>query len=48
MASLSIHSTAFVHDSAVVDEGAVLDAHVKVWHFSHVMSGAVEIGRAHV
>lgn len=41
MTSLSIHSTAFVHDSAVVDDGAVLGAQVKVWHFSHVMSGAV-------
>lgn len=41
MASSRIHSTAFVHDSAVVDDGAVLGAHVKVWHFSHVMSGAV-------
>lgn len=41
MASSRIHSTAFVHDSAVVDDGAVLGAHVKVWHFSHVMSEAV-------
>ena len=41
MASSRIHSTAFVHESAVVDDGAVLDAHVKVWHFSHVMSRAV-------
>ena len=41
MASSRIHSTAFVHDSAVVDDGTVLGAHVKVWHFSHVMSGAV-------
>jgi len=34
----------FVHESAYVDEGAVLGDGTKVWHFSHVMSGA-ELGR---
>lgn len=30
----------FIHESAVVDEGAVLGVGVKVWHFCHVMTGA--------
>ena len=35
-----IHSNAFVHRSAFVDEGATLGAGTKVWHFSHIMAGA--------
>jgi len=31
----------FVHESAYVDEGAVIGAGSKIWHFCHVMSGAV-------
>ena len=34
----------FVHDTAVVDDGATIGAGTKVWHFCHVMTGAV-IGR---
>ena len=34
----------FVHPTAVVDPGARLGAGTKVWHFAHVMDGAV-IGR---
>jgi len=30
----------FVHPSAFVDEGAQVGAGTKIWHFSHVMSGA--------
>lgn len=33
----------FVHESAYVDQGAVVGAGTKIWHFSHVMKGA-EIG----
>ena len=33
-------SEARVHPTAVVDEGAVLGAGTRVWHFSHVMGGA--------
>lgn len=36
---------AFVHESAYVDDGAVLGAGTRVWHFCHVMGGAV-IGEA--
>jgi len=31
----------FIHESAYVDEGAKLGSNVKVWHFCHIMSGAV-------
>jgi len=30
----------FVHESAYVDEGAVIGEGTKIWHFAHVMSGA--------
>ena len=30
----------FVHESAYVDAGAEIGAGTKIWHFSHVMSGA--------
>jgi UDP-2-acetamido-3-amino-2,3-dideoxy-glucuronate N-acetyltransferase len=36
-----IDPTAFVHESAYVDDGAVIGAGTKVWHFCHVMPGAV-------
>ena len=31
----------FVHESSYVDDGAVIGAGTKIWHFSHVMPGAV-------
>lgn len=31
----------FVHESAYVDDGAVIGAGTKVWHFCHIMPGAV-------
>jgi UDP-2-acetamido-3-amino-2,3-dideoxy-glucuronate N-acetyltransferase len=31
----------FVHPTAVVDDGAVVGAGCKIWHFSHVSSGSV-------
>ncbi len=31
----------FVHESSYVDDGATLGEGTKVWHFSHVMAGAV-------
>jgi len=34
----------FLHESSYVDEGAAIGAGTKIWHFSHVMGGAV-IGR---
>lgn len=31
----------FVHDSAIVDEGVSIGDGTKVWHFTHIQSGAV-------
>lgn len=31
----------FVHESAYVDDGAVIGAGTKIWHFCHIMAGAV-------
>jgi UDP-2-acetamido-3-amino-2,3-dideoxy-glucuronate N-acetyltransferase len=36
-----IDPTAYVHDSAYVDDGATIGAHTKIWHFSHVMPKAM-------
>lgn len=33
----------FVHESAFVDDGAIIGKGTKIWHFCHIMSGA-EIG----
>lgn len=35
------NSDYFVHESAVVDTGASIGSGSKIWHFSHVYSGAV-------
>lgn len=32
---------AFIHESAYVDEGAVIGNGTRIWHFCHVMPGAV-------
>ena len=34
------HCNYFVHPSAIVDEGCEIGDGVKIWHFSHVMSGS--------
>jgi UDP-2-acetamido-3-amino-2,3-dideoxy-glucuronate N-acetyltransferase len=31
----------FVHESSYVDDGATIGAETKIWHFCHVLSGAV-------
>ncbi len=33
-------SSAYIHETARVDEGAAVGAGTKVWHFAHVMKGA--------
>jgi UDP-2-acetamido-3-amino-2,3-dideoxy-glucuronate N-acetyltransferase len=35
----------FVHESSYVDAGAVIGEGTRIWHFSHIMSGAV-IGKS--
>ena len=34
----------FAHETAIIDEGALIGKGTKIWHFSHVMSGA-QIGK---
>ena len=34
-------SDIFIHESAYVDDGAVIGVGTKVWHFCHVLGGAV-------
>ncbi len=31
----------FAHESAVIDAGAVIGAGTRIWHFCHIMSGAI-------
>lgn len=38
---MSESKTYFAHESAYVDEGCQIGAGTKIWHFSHIMSGAV-------
>ncbi|MGD8317532.1 MAG: acyltransferase [Myxococcales bacterium] len=33
-------SVSFIHETAVVDEGATVGAGTRIWHFSHVCAGA--------
>ena len=33
--------TFFIHESSYVDEGVVIGAGTKIWHFCHIQSGAV-------
>jgi UDP-2-acetamido-3-amino-2,3-dideoxy-glucuronate N-acetyltransferase len=31
----------FAHPTAVIDEGAIVGADVRIWHFSHIMPGCI-------
>jgi len=31
----------YAHPSVIIDEGCVIGKNVKIWHFSHIMNGAV-------
>jgi UDP-2-acetamido-3-amino-2,3-dideoxy-glucuronate N-acetyltransferase len=35
-----LNGNVFIHDTALVDDGAVIGKGTKIWHFCHVMSGA--------
>lgn len=37
----SVQQPPIIHETAVVDEGATIGAGTRIWHFSHVLSGAV-------
>jgi UDP-2-acetamido-3-amino-2,3-dideoxy-glucuronate N-acetyltransferase len=36
----TVAATASIHETAIVDEGACVGAHTKIWHFSHVLAGS--------
>lgn len=38
---MSTDKEAFVHESAYVDDGATIGAGTRIWHFCHVLGGAV-------
>ncbi|HEV8235195.1 MAG TPA: N-acetyltransferase, partial [Gemmatimonadaceae bacterium] len=38
---MTAREKAFIHESAYVDDGATIGAGTKVWHFCHIMPGAV-------
>ena len=38
--SKPIRYMSFIHETAVVDDGCLIGENVKIWHFSHIMSGA--------
>ncbi|MEI2817169.1 MAG: acyltransferase [Microthrixaceae bacterium] len=37
---MSVHPTAFAHETAIVEDGASIGADTKVWHHGHIRSGA--------
>ena len=37
-------NTTFIHETAVVDEGAIIGEGTKIWHYSHICKGA-QIGK---
>lgn len=38
----------FAHETAVIDEGCKIGAGTKIWHFSHIMAGAVLGGHCNI
>ena len=38
---MSIHSSVMIHPTSIVDEGASIGERSKVWHWTHISSGAV-------
>ena len=38
------HKNYFCHESSYIDENATIGEKTKIWHFSHIQSGAI-IGR---
>lgn len=40
MSGLVEHNGWFAHETAVIDEGCSIGAGTRIWHFSHIMTGA--------
>jgi UDP-2-acetamido-3-amino-2,3-dideoxy-glucuronate N-acetyltransferase len=40
VSSCVVAPTASIHETAIVDGGACIGAHTKIWHFSHVLAGS--------
>jgi len=38
---MKVHPSVSVHSTAIVDDGACIGAHSRVWHWVHICSGAV-------
>ena len=38
---MTIHSTAKIHKTAIVDLGAKIGAYTKIWHWAHICGGAL-------
>lgn len=38
---MTVSATAFIHETAVVEPGAIIGDHAKVWHHCHIRQGAV-------
>jgi UDP-2-acetamido-3-amino-2,3-dideoxy-glucuronate N-acetyltransferase len=36
-----VSSTAFIHNKALIDDGATIGAETRVWGFTHILSGAI-------
>jgi UDP-2-acetamido-3-amino-2,3-dideoxy-glucuronate N-acetyltransferase len=36
----AVARSASIHETAIIDEGASIGAHTKIWHFSHVLAGS--------
>ena len=36
-----IHSSTFIHPTSIIDEGAEIGKHCKIWHWTHICKGAV-------
>jgi UDP-2-acetamido-3-amino-2,3-dideoxy-glucuronate N-acetyltransferase len=39
--SMEINDTYYSHETAIVDNGCIIGGGTKIWHFSHIMHGAV-------
>jgi len=41
---MTVFKNVFVHETAIIDSGCEIGERTKIWHFSHIMTGA-KIGR---